>query len=99
MVEFPQHAKKRIYWGDGKAGSGRGVILVGYCPDTLAYFNALAAEAKKSFPDLTDDDIACGRVCDSPVVNQFTVIVFQVHGKKRKIAGWESYNCNIDFRY
>lgn len=63
-----------------------GVILVGYCPDTLAYFNALYHHAKRSFRKLTQDSATCGKVTKSPSVQGFTLLLFNA---TEFLRGWE----------
>lgn len=94
-IKCPEHRRKRIYWHDGK---GTAVILVGYCPDTLAYFNALATEARKDF-DINEEAVICGRVTRSSSIQNFTFIMFDIDGPKRDVDGWDSYNSTIDFGY
>ncbi len=73
------------------------VILVGYCPDTLAYFNAIFDEARKSFPDLKPDQVTCSKVSKSDCVQGFTMILFRVPNKP--VKGWSYSNSHIDFNY
>jgi len=96
-VELPEYAQKRIYWN--KEGSGTGVVLVGYCPDTLAYFLAMYEEAKKTFPQLKMNDCTCSKVHTSNCIKGFTVLLFNVSGEKREYAGWDSWNMSIDFLF
>lgn len=95
-IKCPEHRQKRIYWGEGR---NAGVILVGYCPDTLAYFQALANEAKKDFPDIDDGEIICSQVTRSSSIHGFTVILFTVPGEKREVAGWDSCDGCVDFGF
>lgn len=80
-----------------KEATAKAVILVGYCPDTLAYFNAMFDEAKKTFPDLHPGGVTCGKVLESSYVKGFTVILFDVPNKPHE--GWTYYDSNLDFRY
>lgn len=94
-MDCPKHRQKRIYWHDGK---GVAVILVGYCPDTLAYFNAMTEEARKDF-EIDDENVTCGRVRRSSSVQLFTYIMFDIDGPPRDVKGWDSYDRCVDFEY
>jgi len=99
------YARKRIYGGPKTQSMqpvkatemATAVILVGYCPDTLAYFNAMFDEARKSFPDLKACDVTCGKVIRSESVKGFTVILFAVPDVP--VDSWDYYNSHVDFNY
>lgn len=58
---------------DGKRGV-RVHLLVGYCPNTLAYFQKMAEELRKTFPEAKDEDITCSMADRSSSVNRHTII-------------------------
>lgn len=94
-VELPDHAQKRIY-----KASRRACILVGYCPDTLAYFDALFIEAKKSFPWLKAENATCGKVTNSHSVQGFTLLTFLLpDDAPLDVEGWSIREGHIDFHY
>lgn len=92
-INCPKHRKKRIYWHEGR---GKGVILVGYCPDTLAYFIAMTEEARKDF-EIDYANVTCGRVRWPSSMLHFTFIMFDIDGPQRGVDGWDS--CNSCFEY
>ena len=100
MAKVPDHAQFKLYLQNeinergqytdklrknGDDYSVIGVILVGYCDDTLAYFNALFNAAKKSFPELTEKEFTCGKVRSSPCYKGFTVVEFNA---TNFLTGW-----------
>ncbi len=97
LVILPNHITKRIYWNEN-GDSARCFILIGYCPDTLAYFIEMAKEAQKSFPDLDFANVTCSKVSRSPSIYGFTLITFAIPGPKRDIKGWQEYH-SVDFNY
>jgi hypothetical protein len=93
-IVLPSYAQKRIYaGGDGATAC----VLVGYCPDTLAYFQVMFEEAKKSFPELTASDVTCAKVTSSPSIKGFTIILFECD--KKPVDGWDYYDSQIDFHF
>jgi len=96
MAKAPKHTKKRIYWN--KEGTSANVfLLVGYCPETLEYYDALYKEAKKDFPNLKKEEVQCGRVTKSNTIQGYTLIRFYIHStKKRKIPGYAEYSYQSD---
>jgi hypothetical protein len=58
------YARKRIYQPKN-SDRAVGVILVGYCPDTLAYFNAIFEEARW--------ELSRGRSISWPNVGDWTI--------------------------
>lgn len=101
MTTVPKHAQRRIYLHnqiDQKTGQytdklvmsgddfvATGVILVGYCPDTLDYFRALYRHAKEAFPLLEECEVTCGKVKKSDSIDGYTVLVF---GLTNHLSGW-----------
>jgi len=49
-------------------------ILVGYCPQTIPYYEKMIAELKKTFPKAETRDIELGKVSKSSCVQGFTII-------------------------
>lgn len=96
-IQLPAHTQKRIYWPED--GTGRAFILIGYCPDTLAYFQAMYAEARKSFPELRPENCTCGKVTGSRTVQGFTLLSFPLTGEKHEIEGWEMLSGYSDIYY
>lgn len=97
MIKLPEHTQKRIYWNKDSTG-GVACILVGYCPDTLAYFRAMFKLAKKSFPDLIEEECTCGKVSRSSSIQGFTLLLFHLESRKFEIDGWDNFG-PIDFNY
>lgn len=101
-IVIPKHTQLRLYLHnemDRKSGQrtkelqkeGKnfvvtGVVLVGYCPDTLDYFNALYEHAKLSFPNLAQSEITCGKVTKSSNIQGFTLLIFSLTAH---LKGWE----------
>lgn len=49
-------------------------VLVGYCPQTIPYYEKMIAELKKTFPKAETRDIELGKVSKSNCVQGFTLI-------------------------
>lgn len=77
-MRCPKHAQRRLYVTNDKEHGLRatGVIIVGYCPDTLDYFQCLYETAKESFPKLKSSAVTCSKVTNSPSIKGFTIILF-----------------------
>lgn len=94
MATVPKHTTQHLYlnWKDGKPERRNGIItgtfvmLVGYCPDTLDYFNALFRKARKSFPKLSQEGVICGKVTKSDRIQGFTLLMFPAGNL---LKGWE----------
>lgn len=84
-------AQKFIDWNGDK---GHAYLIVGYCPDTLAYFKRLFKEAKKDYPEITEEEVICGKIRNSIRWNSYTIIIFPVTRKNPKYRDWK-----IDFGY
>ena len=95
-MKIPKHTEGRVYWNESEGGHV--FLLVGYCPDTLAYFTALYEHAKKTFPDLKSEDVTCGKIQKSRDIYGFTFIKFPIAGKRRDIEGYTERR-EIDFSY
>ena len=102
-VTLPRHTTKHISWNkDGNSCSA--FILIGYCPDTLAYFQAMAEKLKETFPQVKDEDITCGKVTQSDCIKGFTVIMVTVEiqrtllvEKGLKALGWTERDVNFNY--
>ena len=102
-VTLPRHTTKHIQWN--KDGNGcSAFILIGYCPDTLAYFQAMADKLKEAFPHVKDEDITCGKVTYSDYCKGFTIIVASVKIEKTllvekglKALGWTERDINFNY--
>lgn len=98
-AKLPKHTQKRIYWNKDGIG-GTGFILIGYCPDSLPYFLAMAELAKRNFEDANIEDSTCGKITNSRTIKGFTLFSFKIDGNKRKVKGWADWtNIGIDFGY
>jgi hypothetical protein len=82
-----KNMRKHVYWKDN--GDGVLVYLVGYCPDTLSYFNGLFLDARKSVSGLDASTAICGKVKKSDSVQGFTLMLIDVAGPKREIEGFK----------
>jgi hypothetical protein len=76
---------KTIYqwkWGNNPTQdehtSARAYIIPNFYNKSLATFAMLAAEAKKDFPHLKDDDIECGVVTKSSYNQGMPLVTFSV---------------------
>lgn len=83
---IPKHATKHVIWKDDR---GQLVYLVGYCPDTLSYFNGLFLDALKSVPDLDASKATCGKVVRSDSCQGFTLMLIDIPGPKRPVEGFK----------
>jgi len=93
-VTLPKHVERYVTWQNNQSHA---YYLVGYCPDTLAYFQALFEDAKKTFPDLDAKDCTCSKVRRSSSKDGFTYFGFPINGPKREIKGFGERD--IDFGY
>ena len=101
-ITLPAHAQRRIYWSQqqgSKRWVGTAFILVGYCPNTLAYFQVMFDDAQKTFRTLNAAHVTCGQVTRSSSIQGFTLITFPVIGPRKEYKGWGSYEGNVDFTY
>jgi hypothetical protein len=73
-------------------------VLIGYCPDTIPYFMAMAQLVLKSFPKADPSEMTCAKVTVSHYVKGYTALLAQIEGPKRKVRGWEEHD-SIDFNY
>ncbi len=89
--------RKHIYWRKDMSSSGKGKmfanvhLLVGYCPTTIAYFQALAEELRKTFPEAKDEDLYCGQVTKSHSVDGFTLLRWNAEIDKKEYKGFASH--------
>ncbi len=91
MITLPTHVQKLVY-------RERAYIMIGYCPDTLAYFNAMYQEALKSFPDLTEEECECGKIRKSSWCFGFTYLTFLIPKVPMVIADeWTYHDRGPDF--
>lgn len=51
-------------------------VLVGYCPQTIPYYEKMIAELKRTFPKAETRDIELGKVSKSSCVQGFTLITW-----------------------
>ena len=92
--------RKRIVWNkqhESENYVGTAVVLIGYCPDTVPYFMAMAGVVLKSFPDADVNQMTCSKVTVSHYIKGYTVLLAPVKGPKRKVRGWDEGS--IDFNY
>lgn len=99
-ASVPKHRICRTYtWIHNGQQNSAAYILVGYCPDTLDYFNAMFRLAKKTFPWIKPSDVTCGKVRNSDSVKGFTVITFRIPPEQSYQQGWHRYGCQVDFSF
>lgn len=87
-MKLPEHTRRYVIWG--KDGGSRLVYLVGYCPDSLEYFQAMFNDAKQVVPDINAAETICGKVQKSRSCQGFTLMLIAIHGSKRDIPGFKS---------
>ncbi|MBV6514210.1 MAG: hypothetical protein FMNOHCHN_03800 [Ignavibacteriaceae bacterium] len=51
-------------------------VLVGYCPQTIPYYQKMIKELRKTFPRAKTEDISLGKVTKSSCVQGFTLITY-----------------------
>ena len=89
-IELPKQTRKCIVVDDNGIGQ-KIVYLVGYCPLTLAYYNALFTDAQKYFTNLDPEKAFCGKVRESAFILGYTLMIIPIENKKySKIAGFET---------
>jgi len=52
-------------------------VLVGYCPQTIPYYQKMISELQKTFPQAETRDVGLGKVTKSSCVQSFTLITWQ----------------------
>jgi hypothetical protein len=99
MIEpqpIPEHAEKYVKWrDDGKFGWA--YIVVGYCPDELAYFIGLAQELAKDIPEVNPGKVTCSKITVSSTMKGFTIAIARLAIPKREIPGYTERS--MDFNY
>lgn len=87
---LPKHTKKYIVQDNNGIGV-KLVYLVGYCPDTLAYYNAFFKDAQKHFENLDSTTAICGKVRKSVCCQDFTLMIIPIENKKYdEVPGFET---------
>ncbi len=64
--------------------------MVGYCPQTITEFRAMAEEIRKTFPEASDDKIECGKIYKSDWCCGFTIVIWTAKLKFKRYRGWSS---------
>lgn len=52
-------------------------VLVGYCPQTIPYYQKMIKELRRTFPEAKTKDVECHQVTKSSCVQGFTLITWQ----------------------
>lgn len=60
--------------------------LVGYCPQTLKYYQQMAELLKRSFPTIKLENVGCHHVTHSNCVKGFTLVEAQLDVKKADVG-------------
>ena len=60
--------------------------LVGYCPQTLEYYQQMAKLLKRSFPTIDLKSVGCHHVTHSDRVKGFTLVAVQFEAKKADVG-------------
>ena len=60
--------------------------LVGYCPQTLEYYQRMAELLKRSFPAVETKDVGCHHVTQSSCVKGFTLVEAKIRVKKSELG-------------
>lgn len=100
IFDTRSNVRKRIYQyqhGDRKVSIG--VILVGYCPDTLLNFMALFQIAQRDFPKIKMENVNCGKVTKSDTIKGYTLILFEIHSKFTIPDKWDVCDYPLNFNY
>lgn len=93
IAKPPKHTRRYVIWNEDGIG-GSLIYLVGYCPDTLAYFMGLFLDAKKHVPSIDANDAICSKVKKSAFVQGFTLMTIKTNIKKRAIPGFDETQWN-----
>lgn len=100
----PSAMKKYLYWrpdmkeAEKNAPTGYAYahvhLLVGYCPQTIPYYQAMIEEMRKTFPMIKPEDVGLGQVTSSSCVKGFTIITWNgyVPQKDYESQGWWEQN-------
>jgi len=86
--KLPTHIERYVIWNKS-ANGGKLITLVGYCPDTLAYYKLFFEDAQESVPEIREDLAICGKVQASLSKKNFTLMVIPIEGEKRVIDRFE----------
>ncbi len=92
VADLPSHVQKFVIWRTN--GDNALVYLVGYCPDTLAYFLGMFLDAQKVMPGISPDDAMCTKVKQSDCHQGFTMMIIAFSGPKRDIPGFKECSWN-----
>jgi hypothetical protein len=88
---------KIIYWYKGSIPNEWGEVyasvhlLVGYNGATLPDFQKMAAELQKTFSQIKDDEIVCGKVFTVGEFNLYSIVVWNGYLPESKYPGWIQY--------
>ena len=61
--------------------------MIGYCPQTIPAYQAMAATLRETFPQAKDGDIGCHQIVKSDRYKGFTLVAWQGHKVSRKTLG------------
>lgn len=68
---------------------GQLIVLVGYCPDTLAWFAGMFADMQAACPDVNAERAICTKVRESSCRKGFTLLLADIKGEPRDIPGFK----------
>lgn len=97
VEKAPRHTRRVVIWNTNNE-DGIAMLLVGYCPQELAYYLGLAREFLKTFPDANVGAMGCHQITRSHNVKGFTLAILPIKGPKRDIPGYDVWS-GIDFNY
>ncbi|MBU6501068.1 MAG: hypothetical protein KGJ89_02995 [Patescibacteria group bacterium] len=87
--------RKYIYWRKDLISKEKGKtfanvhMLVGYNQGTIADFQEMASELRKTFPVALDSEIRVGKVVESRSVFGFSIITWSSSIPRGEYPGWE----------
>lgn len=64
-------------------------LLVGYTSETVASYQKLAEELRKTFPQATDMEVRCGKVRKSSYCESFSIVAFDAHIPEGNYPEWQ----------
>lgn len=99
--------RKIIFWRnnafDERAPEGKKYAQVHYSvtynQSTFQDYQDMVAELRKTFPEIENDKIKCGKVTQSHYCDGATIIWFGGYIEKRSYEGWTETDSNPDYMY
>ena len=74
-------------------------LLVGYNDGTIASYQKMAEELRKTFPEAEDGEIHCSKIEGSSHYNGFSLITWSTFLPEGKYKGWHQFEGCPDYHW